>query len=910
MENKLVAVSHFFACLPEKVLRFKWHILASLIIGTLFMIQGMLSRTSLDMTIDSFIDQEDPAIAALNEFRNQFGSDDSVFMVYRAKDGDVFSAQSLRAVQRLTEQYQNWRDLDPSLFPAQIDGMPVDFQELTNIRRVQSLANLRVQSSEGDTLRSERLVPLIIPDDPAELAAIRARAMAEDDFKLAFYSADGQYGALMIQTYFGAQPVDDFVPAINSDAVSLSDSFGDFALDDNFDLAFDESAVIEETPYQTVGMFSYSSFFNAMRSVYSVHEDRLEFYPVGNPSMMDFIYRALQQMLGLAVGMIAIFVLLLWILFRSFSAVVWPILTIALSVIWTWGLTVWLGAPLSTMISLTCLLIFSVGIADCVHVLSAYFDSRSKAETHEQALSHAYGKTGLALFVTTLTTMAGVAALTYSDLIPIKIFGVMSALGVLMAFIFTIFLLPILLSLWHPDGSESRSRFSVALLARWQSLSARQQVLLFAIWFVLLYLLLGATVGVYAWAVSVLTYIVVNWQEKILENVPAIVNRSPYTVLAVFAVIFAGCLYGTSLVRIDSNLSELTREGSSLRVAYSVVDENMAGAQNLEIMINTGVADGLLKPELLHAVSRLQERIIERYPHQVSRTYSLVNVVKNTNRIMNNDDPAFYRIPDSEVMVSQLLYLFNSANPEDRRSLVSDDYSRSHITINAYNAGSYQYQQFFDELSVDIDDTFGPLRTTFPELEVRVTGSIPLMMRATDEIARSQYSSFLLALAVISIIMIVTLGSVQAGLISIVPNLIPPLLVFGLLGLLNIPLDTDTLLVAPVIIGIAVDDTIHFMTHYRLELIRTGDANRALRSTVNDVGKAVMFTTMILGLGFAILSFSDYLGMAKIGFFGSLAIFVALICDLFLLPAMIIIFKPRFGMKEVDTEFAAPGDAR
>jgi uncharacterized protein len=914
MENKLVVISHFFACIPEKVIRFKWLVLAILCAGTLFMIQGMLSRTSLDMTIDSFFDQDDPAIAALNEFRNQFGSDDSVFMVYRAKDGDVFSAQSLRAVQKLTEQYQNWRDLDPAQFPAQIDGMPVDLQELTNIRRVQSLTNLRVQSSEGDTLRSERLVPLIIPDDPAELAAIRARAMAEEDFKLAFYSADGQYGALMIQTYFGAQPVDDFVPAINSDAVALSDSFADFALDNSvdndFNLAFDESAVIEDTPYQTVGMFSYSSFFNAMRSVYSVHEDTLEFYPAGNPSMMDFIYRALQQMIGLAVGMIAIFVLLLWILFRSFSAVVWPMLTIALSVIWTWGLTVWLGAPLSTMISLTCLLVFAVGIADCVHVLSAYFNCRREGEAHEQALGHAYGKTGLALFVTSLTTMAGVAALSFSDLIPIKIFGLMSALGVLMAFIFTLFLLPILLSLWHPGGSASRTRFTDVLITRWQSFSIGQQVLFFALWLALLYLLLGASVGIYAWAVSVLTYIVVNWQETILARIPQIVARSPYTVVSIFAVIFAGCLYGTSLVRIDSNLSELTREGSSLRVAYAVVDDNMAGAQNLEIMINTGITDGLLKPELLQAVNRLQERIIERYPDQVSRTYSLVNVVKDTNRIMNNDDPAFYRIPDSEVMISQLLYLFNSANPEDRRSLVSDDYSRSHITINAYNAGSYQYQQFFEELSVDIDEIFSPVRSTLPELEVRVTGSIPLMMRATDEIANSQYSSFLLALAVISIIMIVTLGSVQAGLIAMVPNLIPPLLVFGLLGLLDIPLDVDTLLVAPVIIGIAVDDTIHFMTHYRLELIKTGDASLALRSTVNDVGKAVMFTTMILGLGFAILSFSDYMGMAKIGFFGSLAIFVALLCDLFLLPAMIMIFKPRFGLKETGTEFAAPGDAR
>tara|TARA_R110001606_G_scaffold382687_1_gene544602 strand:- start:98 stop:697 length:600 start_codon:yes stop_codon:yes gene_type:complete len=189
-------------------------------------------------------------------------------------------------------------------------------------------------------------------------------------------------------------------------------------------------------------------------------------------------------------------------------------------------------------------------------------------------------------------------------------------------------------------------------------------------------------------------------------------------------------------------------------------------------------------------------------------------------------------------------------------------------------------------------------------MRVLVTGSIPLMMRATDEIAQSQYSSFILALVVICVIMMLTLGSVQGGLLSIIPNIIPALLSFGLMGLLGIPLDTDTLMIAPVIIGIAVDDTIHFMTHYRLELVRTRSMAIALKSTVDNVGKAVMYTTMVLGLGFAILSFSDYLGMAKIGFFGSLAIFVALLSDLFLIPAMLQIFKPDFGVKDADNSFA------
>jgi hypothetical protein len=223
------------------------------------------------------------------------------------------------------------------------------------------------------------------------------------------------------------------------------------------------------------------------------------------------------------------------------------------------------------------------------------------------------------------------------------------------------------------------------------------------------------------------------------------------------------------------------------------------------------------------------------------------------------------------------------------------------VSLNIYNAGSYEYQQFFEEISVDIEEVFVDARGDFPEMEIYLTGSMALLMRMMDEVANSQFSSFTLAIGVISVIMIITLGSLQGGLMAMIPNMIPALLGFGMMGLMGISLDTDTLLIAPLIIGIAVDDTIHFMTHYRVELIRTGSISESLKSTIRDVGQAVMFTTMVLGLGFALLSFSDYLGMAKMGFFGSAAIFVALLCDLFLIPAMIMIFKPTFGVKDADT---------
>jgi predicted RND superfamily exporter protein len=905
MEKLLITLSDAFAQVPNRVLRYKHFVLSGLIVISLLMVWGIFTRTELDMTTDSFLDQEDPSMLALNEYRRQFGSDDSVFLVYRAKDGDVFSRESLLAIQQLTDDLRYWQQLRPEDYPDAINGIDLDFNELNHVRRVQSIANLRFQENQGDTLLSNRLVPEQLPESDDELAAIKTRALNQQDYLLAFYSADARYGAVMIQTDFGAQPVEGYEPAVNATDIVLDDSFIDFdafAADDSFDLDFDESAQIQEVSFEPVDMLGYTNFHLMTKALYEKYDEQFEFFPVGNPPMMEFMMDTLSQMQVLGLVMILIFTLLLYILFRSFSAVLWPMVTIAASMAWTWGFTVWLGVTISQMISLTVLLVFAVGIADCVHVMSAYFSFRRQGDDHYDALSKSYGKTGLAIMVTTITTMAGVLALTTSELVPIQVFGMMSAFGVVMAFFFTLVLLPILLDLWHP-GAPAADDASLAdrLGDRWNRLRSSTKTGTALVYVVAVYLMLGPWVGTYITVISLLTYVVVNWQLAILSAVPNFVAQRPWLVLSVFAGLFALCSYGMTLIRIDSNMTELTKEGSAIRVAYETVDENMAGAMSMVIMVDTHTSDGLYNPRLMQAMDQLQNRIETRYSDQVTRTNSLANIVKDTYQIMSDDDPAYYRVPDDAQMISQLLYLFNSANPEDRRALVSDDYSRSHISLNIYNAGSYQYQRFFEEISQEIDEVFGPLESEFPELEVYLTGSMALLMRMADEVANSQFSSFTFAIAVISVIMIITLGSFQGGIMAMIPNMIPALLGFGLMGLLGIALDTDTLLIAPLIIGIAVDDTIHFMTHYRVELIRTGSISESLVSTIRDVGQAVMFTTMVLGLGFALLSFSDYLGMAKMGFFGSAAIFVALLCDLFLIPAMIIIFKPTFGVKDADT---------
>ena len=895
MDKFLFGLTAVFAKMPNRVLRSKRLVLVVLALVSIGMFYAMATRTVFDLSSESFMQDESPAQIALDEFRRQFGSDRSVFIIYKPTDGDVFSTQSLTAMQQLTSDLENWQSLDRAKFPG------VDLDQLIHIRRVKSLANIRLQESVGDALLSGRLLPKALPETAEDLNSFKARAMAQPDYVSSFYSKDGGYGGILVQTDFGTVPIEGYESAVDIAGVELDDSFSDF------DVSFDEAAVIQEVEYRDVDPRDYLDFSDALGAVYGQYDEQLMYYPVGEPTIMSQMQDVLEQLRILGFLMVIIFAVLLWVLFRSASALVWSMVTITLSVAWCWGVTVLLGVTLSSMIALTILLIFSVGIADCVHVMSAYFSFRREGIEHYAALTKSYEKVGLAILLTTVTTAAGILVLATSNLEPIRIFALMCAFGVVLAFFFTIVLLPILLDLWHPTAVTEKGSVADRLGDRWHALDNVPKLVIALATATAIFIVLGGMLGLFINTVIALTYWIINAHQQILARVPTIVEGAPRLILAFFAIILALCIYGSTKIVIDTNISGLFKDDHPLAVAVNVVDNNMAGSQDMEVMIDTKTVDGMLDVDLLTAVDALQTSLEARYPNTIGRTYSLANIVKDTNQVMNDDNPEFYRIPNSNQAVSQLLYLFNSANPEDRRNLVSDDYSRSHIAVTSRSMGSFGYQQMFAEVELDIEARFAHLKTAYPDLEIVLTGTMATFMVVSDEIARSQFNGFALALVLISLIMIITLGSLRGGVMGMIPNAIPAFLAFGLMGLLGIPLDTDTLLIAPVILGIAVDDTIHFMTHYRVELTKSKSISIALESAIREVGQAVMFTTMVIGLGFAVLSFSDYLGMAKVGFFGSLSIFFALFCDLFLIPAMIIVFKPSFGVENVDTRIDFKG---
>ena len=878
MNRILQHLSSFFAAIPDALRPYRVPIALIVFVGTAFLAFGV-TKFQLDTSFDAWLSDDDPAVQALDDYRRQFGSDDGLFLVYRARDGDVFSPASLIAVSALTDALENWQDIS-----AEDLGIDVEvLQALDHITRVQSLSNTRYQVSFDDTLESRLLLPASgeITADLAE--EVRAIAHAQRNLKLLMFSDNSEFGAIVLSTDFGT------IPVLDESASSEDNDFAadelDFALE-SFEVETDETAVIHEVEFEDTKPNVYTGFIKALKGIYlqDNYSSVFEFYPIGTPGMIDFSMQTLKQTGVLVAIAIFIIVLLLYTLFNTGSAVLWPVLTVASSCVWVFGGMSWLGIPSTQLITLTIMLVLAVGIADCVHVMSEYLLFKREGLNHQQAIRKSFEKTGVPILLTSITTMAGMLAIAFGGVGQFVTFGVSSAFGVFAAFLFTIFVLPVLLEFWHPHSSIPAPKPQV----RWRRILTRIMAPLRAIRWV------SRQIGL-SWLLGA------AWLQAMLDRVPAFAHKARYPIVVIFVGVFVICAYGATQVRIDSNLVELFKKGTPLRTAYEIVDEHMAGTGAMEIMLDFGSSDAFADAEVLKAVDGLQENLQSRYGEYVVRTHSLADLVKATNQAMNNDDPSFYRIPDNSLAVSQLLFLFNSSNPKDRRAIVSDDYSRSHVTIQLRNAGSHEYAILFADIDEVIDASFQSLTTAYPNWGVELTGTFALMMRMSDVISKSQVRSLTLAAIIISLILTLTLGSIQGGLLAIVPNMLPAILAFGLMGLLGIPLDTDTLMIAPLIIGIAVDDTIHFVTHYRMALARGRTATESLIQTVKEVGQAVTFTSLVLGTAFLMLGFSDYLGLAKVGVFGSLAIFVALLCDLLFLPALIYIFQPKFGVKNAGT---------
>ena len=814
-----------------------------LLAGTALMFAGM-KRIKLDMTVEGWFKKDDPIIVAFNGFHEEFGSEDNLYIVYKPKDGDVFSEQSLRIVKGIQDE----------LMAVSANDADGGNSALKHVVKVNSLINAPISTVEDDVLNFRPLVGDEVPSSAAELAGIRRTAESQHKLSLLYFSEDARYGGMLVETDFGAIREDE-------DQVSAQ------ALQEaNLDPAALRRSTETEGPvrFKNTDVGDYVALMTAVDKILSQpkYADHMEFHPVGQTAIMPPNLELLKEMGTLYMITFLVMIAILWGLFRSLSAVAWSISIVVMSTIWTLGLSGWLGLTASPLMMIAIMFILVYGMADAIHILSGYLFFRRAGHDHRLSLRFVYRDSGFPCILTAVTTLFGIVGLNMTPIVPVKVFALMAAMGVGLALFFTIFMLPLLLDLWAPEKSTALSRMSVvsAIGNRIPRLSALVQ--------------------------------------KYLEGTLPFAEKHRYAITAFTPVLLIACVIGATRLKVDSNpLGQFPPETRVVKDA-ALVDEKMMGSQNMEIFFDMGEPDAFYDPAVLKAMDALQQRIDEKYRSLVIRTSSLADVIKDSYRKLNSGNQDMFIIPGDRGKLSQTIFLYNNSNSEDRRRLVSDDYSRAHITVQLKNTGSYEYTGIFNQMKQDMEEFLQPLKARYPQASISHTGMLTLMMTGVDHTVTGEIQGFVLAFIAVNIILLLVFGSVKAGLIAMIPNIVPTFLTFGLMGWLKIPMDFNTMMLAPMIIGIAVDDTIHFVSHYKKEVLQTGDIKASLRSTMKQTGQAICITTMLLGFGFGVMAFSAYTGTRNLGIFGSLSLFTALVFELYLLPAAIMIFNFDFGFRK------------
>lgn len=848
MKRLMNWLAQYFSQVPDKVLRRKRLVWILFIAATVFLAAGM-GKVKFDTSIEGWFDKNDPLIVAFDWFHHDFGSDDHLYVVYEPKDGDVFSDQSLATLLKLQQEIEQ----------RVTEAQAVEGSALQHVVKVNALINARVTYAEDGSLRSRRLVGDKVPDTEAGLKRVREVAESQRSFPLQYFSRDYKHGGMIIETDFGAIPLEAAQASGSVSAESLS-----------FDAPAQGGYAQQRPQFKSTDLADYVALMDEVELILNKPEyaDHFEYYPVGSTAAAEYNVAMISEMGMLNMVALVIIMVLLWVLFRSFSAVVWPISIVVLSTVWMVGITAWLGLPITGFVMVAVMLALALGVADTVHVMSAYLTSRRNGLDHRESLRHGFRHVGVACLLTTVANAVAVAALSITPIVPIQVFAFMCVLGVSLPFFFSVYLLPLMLDLWTPKTSTTAEK--------------------------------AGKRG--SWLPNIS-----EWLSRKLEGVLPAVEKRPKSIIAVFMAIFALCIYGAFQTVVDTDPVGTFPQDSRIRQSVRLVDANMMGAQSMEIYIDLDEINGFHDPFVLKTIEKLQATLEQQHADLIVRTTSVVNTVKESYQVLHLGQEDKYRVPDTVNEVSQTLFLFNQSNPEDRRRMVADNYDRARISVRLYNRGSHQYTKAWEAMQVEIDQAAAQIQQKYPNATVAITGMLPLMMQGSDMLTTGELQSFGLALVLVSIMLLLIFGTVKAGIIALVPNLIPAMLAYGALGLLGIPLDITTMMIAPIIIGIAIDDTVHFITRYRSEYELLGDIRKALDVTIRETGHSVAFTTAVLGLGFGVMAFAADAGASNLGTFGFAAILMGLLNDLFLLPALILVFHLTFPRER--TSASQPANA-
>ncbi len=792
----LVALNERFARIAGWSFDHRWIVLALCALGVYGAI-ALSGGARVDNSYEAYFDPDDRAFQAYEQYRDDFGSDEVSYVLYEAPgvEHGIWNLEVMRKIDRLTTALE--------------DEVPFVYQ-------VKSPTNAELVRGVPDGIEIAEMRD-DFPRTQAGLLALRDVYLAKPMLVGGILSADGTHGALIVE-----------MDRSSTDALDLIrvDPEGGDGLGNLYPQAADEviEAILARPEYAD-----------------------LRFYHSGDVPLNAAYNRIIADETGLLFAITAgVIALILALSFRSLVGVLAPLAVVSLSVIACMALIAVLGWKIDMSFGSAPTLLTAIGVANSVHIL-AEFRARWRAlGDRREALVRSLYLVGAPCLLTSLTTAAGFAAMSFVPIKSIAHMGVYNAFGVLAAFALSLTLLMALLSFGRrhrepeaaSDPGAKGGRRSAALLAAVAEFDIRHR----------------------------------------------------RAILAGFGLLFLASGLGMTRLVVDSNWLDDFSYDVPLKAVTERVDRVMGGTANLIYVFDAGEPDAMKEPAALREIERVQ-RIAEARP-LVRKTYSIVDILKDLNQAFHEGDPAHHRIPESRELVAQYLLLYETSGGEEAEEHVTPDYRRAGLELRLALAPTSRTGELVEAIDTALDSD--PLVHTTTSL----TGIGALWLKLMDYIVSSQIQGFLLAFGMIALMMVAIFRSFATGLLAMVPNLTPVALVLGAMGVGGVFLDYSKISIASVAIGIAVDDTIHLVTRYRHAFLGSRDYQAALREALTDVGRALLITSVALVCGFLVFVLSVLDSQLMYGVLLATVIVSALIADFLLMPALVLTFRP-FGPEGV-----------
>ncbi len=538
-----------------------------------------------------------------------------------------------------------------------------------------------------------------------------------------------------------------------------------------------------------------------------------------------------------ALSLVVLFTIL-GMLFRRVSGVVVPLVAVGMAAATTMGVMAWTGTPVRAPTQILPSFVLCVGVCGAVHLLVTFYRRLDAGDSAEVAIGGAMGHCGLPIALTSLTTIAGLLSFCSAALAPIAEFGVFAPLGVGIATLYTFVLIPSLLAVATPRPRPGRH--------------GRPEARPF-----------GALL---AWCGRAAT-------------------RSPRVVVATSLALLVVAAGGLSRVSISHDPLSWFPADNPMRVATERVDDAFRGTMSFEVLVETERRNGLLDPALVERVMAFEAaaRAIETPGLRAGHVFSAFDVI---DRVHHTIDVGANGLPTRGELLRDAL-LWKQAAPGGFGDWMDPSRKSLRVSVRVPWVDAVRYPPYIAKLEAALGQTVGD------SARVEITGATAVMSQVVDAVLTSLVRSYGLALLLITPLIALLVGNWRTGLMAMVPNLAPLVATLGLMGWLGLPLDIFTLLVGCIAIGLAVDDTIHFMHGFERNYAEGGDVEAAVSDTLHTTGRALLFTTLVLAVGFSIYSFSSLSHIGNFGFLMAFALGVAFVADVVLAPALLALFRAK-----------------